>query len=606
MPATRIFETFVPITKVDSKSRLVYGVMAEEALDKTGEIFDYESSRPFVEAWSQSIQKRTEATGQATSLGNVREMHSRKAAGKLVDLAFDDLGKKIPVVAHVQDDDAWQKVESGVYTGFSIGGRYVRKWKDETTGKYRYTADPSEVSLVDNPAMYGAQFTAIKADGTQELRKFTGAMPAPADVTAHLGACEDCRKSLVGSFSKSFGGARDAGWLANVATEAMDVALVHLQKHAQAWPRTEVAELTFDESVFKDAAAVDGWLSAQGYEPGGLVLAGPAMAPLRAFTKALAPAGIFEPESLRQVTVAPGVTARVGQKKDTLDLALTLGKIIKREGGEWVLYSQEGDKVLGRHKTKAEAITQEKAILAQKAAGLQKGDAGPALNWVGSVARNLADLCFICECLEDMVENGMPAPAYLDSIITAKQNLANALVVMAQEVAGNVGAMEPAATGDTPAEPMAMAAGAPAEKISTEGGLVKTAAALAADPKAEKEGLAKAVADTVAGSLTKALEPLREDVGGLRKDLAQVQERLAKVEATPAMPGRPAGTYEKTLGAVTDPGAGKDGPGKPGVSKVDLGRQAVDVLAGNGMLDPTTEAQVRLNLAAMSVPSTRG
>jgi hypothetical protein len=57
-----------------------------------------------------------------------------------------------------------------VYTGFSIGGKYVKSWRD---GEYvRYTAEPNEGSLVDNPCMYGAHFSAIKADGTTEVRKF--------------------------------------------------------------------------------------------------------------------------------------------------------------------------------------------------------------------------------------------------------------------------------------------------------------------------------------------------------------------------------------------------------------------------------------------------
>jgi hypothetical protein len=61
----------------------------------------------------------------------------------------------------------------GVYTGFSIGGAYVKSWKD---GEYvRFTANPVEISVVDNPCVPGAHFTAVKADGTCEVRKFTHA-----------------------------------------------------------------------------------------------------------------------------------------------------------------------------------------------------------------------------------------------------------------------------------------------------------------------------------------------------------------------------------------------------------------------------------------------
>ena len=74
-------------------------------------------------------------------------------------------------MAKILDREAWQKIAEGVYTGFSIGGRYVKSWRD---GEYvRYTAEPNEGSLVDNPCMYGAHFSAIKADGTTEMRKFS-------------------------------------------------------------------------------------------------------------------------------------------------------------------------------------------------------------------------------------------------------------------------------------------------------------------------------------------------------------------------------------------------------------------------------------------------
>jgi len=43
-----------------------------------------------------------------------------------------------------------------------------------------------------------------------------------------------------------------------------------------------------------------------------------------------------------------------------------LQKIIRQEGKEWVLYSSDGKKVLGRHKSEKEALAQERAILVNK------------------------------------------------------------------------------------------------------------------------------------------------------------------------------------------------------------------------------------------------
>ena len=160
---------FAQIAKIDESKHEVWGVATAEVVDKEGEIFDYQSSKPYFKNWSDEIAKATDGK----SLGNVREMHEPSAVGKLVAIAFDDDLKQIRVGARIVDSVAWQKCMLGVYTGFSIGGAYVKSWKD---GEYvRFTANPVEISVVDNPCMPGAHFTAVKADGTCEVRKFTAA-----------------------------------------------------------------------------------------------------------------------------------------------------------------------------------------------------------------------------------------------------------------------------------------------------------------------------------------------------------------------------------------------------------------------------------------------
>jgi hypothetical protein len=159
-------QLFAALTKVDESRREVWGLATAEIVDKDGEIFDYVSSRPYFEDWSHEISEATDGR----SLGNVREMHRSSAVGKLVDLQFDDERKTIAVGAKIVDDAAWVKCLEGVYTGFSIGGRYVHIWPD---GEFlRFTAQPVEISVVDNPAVPNAHFTAIKRDGSTEVRKF--------------------------------------------------------------------------------------------------------------------------------------------------------------------------------------------------------------------------------------------------------------------------------------------------------------------------------------------------------------------------------------------------------------------------------------------------
>jgi len=178
------FNKFVQFTKIDSMNRTVSGIFTDETPDKTGEICDYDSSKPHYQNWSNEFAKTT--GGQ--SLGNIREMHGLSAAGKVTDLLFDDTGKSISGTAKIVDDNAWKKCMEGVYTGFSHGGDYVGGLKQEKSSDgqktyKRYTAKPSEISLVDNPANPNAHFQFVKADGTIELRKFqTSAMKEEVDM----------------------------------------------------------------------------------------------------------------------------------------------------------------------------------------------------------------------------------------------------------------------------------------------------------------------------------------------------------------------------------------------------------------------------------------
>ncbi len=158
---------FIPIVKVDATRRLVYGVATAETEDRAGEICDYASTKPLYEKWSQEISK---ATG-GKSFGNLRAMHGNVAAGKVTKITFNDAEKKVEICAKVVDDVEWLKVQEGVYTGFSQGGVYERRWQD-SEGRNRYTAAPSEISLVDMPCLPEATFEMIKADGTIEKRSF--------------------------------------------------------------------------------------------------------------------------------------------------------------------------------------------------------------------------------------------------------------------------------------------------------------------------------------------------------------------------------------------------------------------------------------------------
>ncbi|WP_298353983.1 hypothetical protein [Rhodoblastus sp.] len=162
-------QIFIPLRKADAAQRLIYGYATAELPDRSGEICDYASTKPFYEKWSEDFAK---ASG-GKSFGNLRAMHGKVAAGKISSIAFNDEARRIEIAAKIVDDDEWRKIEEGVYTGFSQGGAYVKRWPDPDNPELtRYTAAPSEISLVDLPCLPEASFELVKADGARERRGF--------------------------------------------------------------------------------------------------------------------------------------------------------------------------------------------------------------------------------------------------------------------------------------------------------------------------------------------------------------------------------------------------------------------------------------------------
>ena len=156
---------FAQIQKVDEEKRLVYGRAADETPDKSKEKMDYDGSKPHFQKWSTEMSKDTDGK----SLGNVRAMHGKVAAGVLKGIDFDDTARTIDVCAKVVDDNEWKKVLEGVYTGFSIGGAYGPKSVEKIDGEdyTKYVAIPNEISLVDRPCIPTAKFFQVqKADGS--------------------------------------------------------------------------------------------------------------------------------------------------------------------------------------------------------------------------------------------------------------------------------------------------------------------------------------------------------------------------------------------------------------------------------------------------------
>lgn len=204
---------FIPLMKADAAQRLVYGCF-DETPDRAGEICDYATAKPAFESWSAELSKASDGK----SLGNIRGQHSNIAAGKLTEITFDDDLKKVGFVAKIVDDNEWRKVEEGVYTGFSPGGRYAKRWQDGA--HRRYTPDVRELSIVDVPCNPAAGFTMVKADGAEEQVGFVIGKAYEPGNAATIARAETLAKTAGGP-RKDFVGKARADLIAENAEEAL-------------------------------------------------------------------------------------------------------------------------------------------------------------------------------------------------------------------------------------------------------------------------------------------------------------------------------------------------------------------------------------------------
>jgi hypothetical protein len=241
---------FISLTKADAAQRLVWGSF-DETPDRAGEVCDYPTAKIAFAAWSEGMSKASE--GQ--NLGNVRAQHDlKKAAGKLVEITFNDAAKSVEFCAKIVDDNEWQKVEQRVYTGFSPGGSYAKRWQD---GAYkRYTPVVGELSIVDVPCNPSATFTMVKADGSEETLEFVMAKAYEPGNEATIARADDMWKA-----AESKGKATDfvAKARAALIVEAADAELAKMAPEIEA-PAADAVVPAAPEAIDR-AAALDAALA---------------------------------------------------------------------------------------------------------------------------------------------------------------------------------------------------------------------------------------------------------------------------------------------------------------------------------------------------------
>ena len=136
-----------PIAKVDAEQRMVWGYASTEAQDDQGETI--------------TRQALTTALADYMRFANIREMHQPSAVGVATEAAVDDRG--LYLGARIVDGEAWQKVVTGVYKGFSIGGRVTAR--DPADRRTITGLRLTEISVVDRPANPEAVFDCWKRGG---------------------------------------------------------------------------------------------------------------------------------------------------------------------------------------------------------------------------------------------------------------------------------------------------------------------------------------------------------------------------------------------------------------------------------------------------------
>jgi hypothetical protein len=151
----------MPFGKIDQERRIVSGFATLDNIDKQNDIVTTDAS---IEAFKKFR-------------GNIREMHSPLAVGKMVnfkeDKYFDpqtkNFYKGVYVSAYISKgaQNTWEKVLDGTLTGFSIGGN-IKKFDDEFNEELKKSVriikeyELSELSLVDNPANEFANVISIE------------------------------------------------------------------------------------------------------------------------------------------------------------------------------------------------------------------------------------------------------------------------------------------------------------------------------------------------------------------------------------------------------------------------------------------------------------
>lgn len=131
-----------------NRKQVVWGFASTDSIDKQGDIV--------------SKKALEQAVIEYAKWRNIREMHQSKTVGVARHVVL--LGKGLFVGVEISDPECWEKIQKGIYKGFSIGGMVGDRETQVRGGKPVSVITQmtiAEVSVVDQPANNDAGFMLV-------------------------------------------------------------------------------------------------------------------------------------------------------------------------------------------------------------------------------------------------------------------------------------------------------------------------------------------------------------------------------------------------------------------------------------------------------------
>jgi len=162
---TQSFNIVFPFQKINEEQRIVTGIATADNVDYEDDRISFSGSLKAFSNW----------------IGNIREMHSPLAVGKLVDYKAVPVsyrgkvynGIEVSVYISKGAEATWQKILDGTLRGFSIGGQSLdasMEYDENLQRQVRVINEYvlGELSVVDNPCNPAGMFTMVKrlSDGS--------------------------------------------------------------------------------------------------------------------------------------------------------------------------------------------------------------------------------------------------------------------------------------------------------------------------------------------------------------------------------------------------------------------------------------------------------